>query len=128
MKVASGVNYLRACTQISVSQKSSQLTYSVTFSIQFLYFIEKVRRHSSGGSVKAADTLLQDRFKEHGFSMAAFSCVQYIGTQTIVPPTDFSKLQRAVKDTIENSAVRSPRPLSVIFQALVVCIVERKQN
>ncbi|XP_072023590.1 zinc finger FYVE domain-containing protein 1-like [Amphiura filiformis] len=72
------------------------------------------------GSLKAADTQLQERFKDHGFSMAAFSCVQYVGTQTVSPPTDFTKLQKIVKETIENSAVRSPRSLSVIYQALVV--------
>lgn len=73
--------------------------------------------------MKAADTILQERFKEHGFSMDAFSGIQYIGTQTVNTPTDFSKMKKAVTDVIENSSVRSYRPVSVIYQALKVGVV-----
>ncbi|XP_022086002.1 zinc finger FYVE domain-containing protein 1-like [Acanthaster planci] len=68
----------------------------------------------------SADAILRERFKEYGHSIDAFSCVQYIGTQTITPPTDFRSLRRAILAHVRNDSVRSPRPPTVIYNALKV--------
>ncbi|XP_071478503.1 zinc finger FYVE domain-containing protein 1-like [Diadema antillarum] len=74
--------------------------------------------HASRSRTKSADTLLQERFKEHGCHMDAFSCVQYIGVQTIEGLTNFSSLRAAILNHVNNSSVRSPRPPEVVFCAL----------
>uniref|UniRef100_A0AAY4CEQ8 FYVE-type domain-containing protein n=1 Tax=Denticeps clupeoides TaxID=299321 RepID=A0AAY4CEQ8_9TELE len=65
-----------------------------------------------------ADTLLQKRFHDLGQSTEAFSSVQYVGTQTIVPPTDYSKLLQTVQQQVKNTATRAPRQPAVVFSAL----------
>lgn len=67
-----------------------------------------------------ADTLLQKRFHELGLGTEAFSSVQYVGTQTITPPTDYGGLLKAVRHQAENSHTRSPRQPAIVFQALEV--------
>ncbi|XP_062329311.1 zinc finger FYVE domain-containing protein 1 [Osmerus eperlanus] len=65
-----------------------------------------------------ADTLLQRRFHDLGLGTEAFSSVQYVGTQTITPPTVYSALQQAVIQHVRNTATRSPRQPAIVFSAL----------
>ncbi|MGH0117890.1 UNVERIFIED_CONTAM: hypothetical protein FKN15_003921 [Acipenser sinensis] len=65
-----------------------------------------------------ADILLQKRFHELGLSTEAFSSVQYVGTQTVSPPTDYSGLLSALKQQVRNTATRSPRPPAIVYSAL----------
>ncbi|KAK5929204.1 hypothetical protein CgunFtcFv8_010455 [Champsocephalus gunnari] len=65
-----------------------------------------------------ADTLLQKRFHELGLGTEAFSSVQYVGTQTITPPTDYSRLLEAVNQQVKNTHTRSPRQPGIMFHAL----------
>uniref|UniRef100_A0AAX7SFJ8 FYVE-type domain-containing protein n=1 Tax=Astatotilapia calliptera TaxID=8154 RepID=A0AAX7SFJ8_ASTCA len=65
-----------------------------------------------------ADTLLQKRFHDLGLGTEAFSSVQYVGTQTITPPTDYSGLLEAIKQQVKNTHTRSPRQPGIVFHAL----------
>ncbi|XP_058490564.1 zinc finger FYVE domain-containing protein 1 [Solea solea] len=65
-----------------------------------------------------ADTLLKKRFHDLGLGMEAFSSVQYIGTQTITPPTNYNTLLEAVSQQVKNTHTRSPRQPGIVFQAL----------
>ncbi|XP_067364305.1 zinc finger FYVE domain-containing protein 1 isoform X1 [Channa argus] len=65
-----------------------------------------------------ADTLLQKRFHDLALGTEAFSSVQYIGTQTITPPTDYSRLLEAVNQQVKNTHTRSPRQPGIVFHAL----------
>lgn len=67
-----------------------------------------------------ADTLLQKRFHDLGSGTEAFSSVQYVGTQTITPPTDYNRLLEAVRQQVKNTHTRSPRQPGIVFQALEV--------
>lgn len=67
-----------------------------------------------------ADTMLQKRFHDLNLSTEAFSAVQYVGTQTIRPPTDYSSLLEAVKQQVKNTHTRSPRQPGIVFHALEV--------
>lgn len=67
-----------------------------------------------------ADTLLQKRFHDLGLGTEAFSSVQYVGTQTITPPTDYSGLLEAIKQQVKNTHTRSPRQPGIVFHALEV--------
>lgn len=67
-----------------------------------------------------ADTLLQKRFHDLGLGTEAFSSVQHVGTQTITPPTDYSRLLDAVKQHVGNTHTRSPRQPGIVFRALEV--------
>lgn len=67
-----------------------------------------------------ADTLLHKQFEEMDSSMGAFRSLQYVGIQTVHPPTDFKKIKSAIFKHIQDTAVRSPRSPSVVFQALKV--------
>lgn len=67
-----------------------------------------------------ADTLLQKRFHDLGLGTEAFSSVQYVGTQTITPPTDYSRLLEAVGQQVKNTHTRSPRQPGIVFHALDV--------
>lgn len=68
----------------------------------------------------SADTLLQKRFHDLGLGTEAFSSVQYVGTQTIAPPTDYSRLLEAVRQQVKNTHTRSPRQPGIVFRALEV--------
>ncbi|XP_077522696.1 zinc finger FYVE domain-containing protein 1-like isoform X1 [Amblyomma americanum] len=61
---------------------------------------------------------LKNRFGQINQSFDAFSDLQYVGIQTVRLPTCFDGLRAAVKKIMENSTVRSARPMEVIFQAL----------
>lgn len=67
-----------------------------------------------------ADTLLQKRFHDLNLGTEAFSSVQYVGTQTIAPPTDYTRLLEAVRQQVKNTHTRSPRQPGIVFQALQV--------
>lgn len=67
-----------------------------------------------------ADTLLQKRFHDLSLGTEAFSSVQYVGTQTITPPTDYTRLIEAVGQQVKNTHTRSPRQPGIVFQALEV--------
>lgn len=66
------------------------------------------------------DRLLSERFKKLSRFPEAFSSVQYWGTQTLSPPTDFRGLQNKLEQLLDNNATRSPRTPVVIFKALQV--------
>uniref|UniRef100_A0AAZ3PEM3 Zinc finger, FYVE domain containing 1 n=1 Tax=Oncorhynchus tshawytscha TaxID=74940 RepID=A0AAZ3PEM3_ONCTS len=57
---------------------------------------------------ESAERLLQERFRKLGMFPEAFSSIQYRGTRTYNPPTDFS----------DNNTTRSPRSASIIYRSL----------
>ncbi|KAM4696302.1 LOW QUALITY PROTEIN: zinc finger FYVE domain-containing protein 1-like [Rhinophrynus dorsalis] len=65
-----------------------------------------------------AETELQKRFHELGTPPEAFSSIRYVGVKTVTPPTNFSRLQEAVRRQILDTSTRSSRPLSHVFSAL----------
>ncbi|TRY89419.1 hypothetical protein DNTS_010820 [Danionella cerebrum] len=65
-----------------------------------------------------ADTQLQKRFHDLGQNTDAFSSVQYVGTQTIAPPTDYSQLLHTVHQQVNNTSQRAPRQPAIVFSAL----------
>lgn len=67
---------------------------------------------------ESADRLLQERFRRLGVFPEAFSSVQYRGTRTFNPPTDFSGLLRSLELQLDNNTTRSPRSAAVIYKAL----------
>ena len=74
----------------------------------------------SGLGDEAAELQLQRRCRELDISLDAFSALQYIGTRTRTPPTDFKNLLVRVKTQLRNINVRSPRRPAVVFSALKV--------
>lgn len=58
------------------------------------------------------------RFEKAKQSFDAFSALEYVGIRTENLPTCFDGLRAAVAKTIENSSVRSARPVEVVFEAL----------
>nr|XP_020469604.1 zinc finger FYVE domain-containing protein 1-like isoform X2 [Monopterus albus] len=72
----------------------------------------------SDKSSESVDWLLIERFRKLSRFPEAFSSVQYWGTQTLGPPTDFSGLQNKLEQLLDNNATRSPRTPVVIFKAL----------
>ncbi|XP_075043190.1 zinc finger FYVE domain-containing protein 1-like [Mixophyes fleayi] len=72
-----------------------------------------------GSTVRGqAEADLLKRFHELGTPPEAFSSVQYVGTKTVIPPTDFSQLKETVKKQVTDTSTRSSRPLSHVFTAL----------
>lgn len=69
---------------------------------------------------ESAERLLQERFRKLGLFPEAFSSIQYRGTRTHNPPTDFSGLLRSVEQQLDNNTTRSPRSAGVIYKALQV--------
>lgn len=67
-----------------------------------------------------ADIVLQKRFHDLDLSTEAFSAVQYVGTQTVIPPTDFSQLRETVTKQVKSTASRAPRQPDIVFSALQV--------
>uniref|UniRef100_A0A8D3BX28 Si:ch211-11n16.2 n=1 Tax=Scophthalmus maximus TaxID=52904 RepID=A0A8D3BX28_SCOMX len=65
-----------------------------------------------------ADTLLKKRFHDLGLGTDAFSSVQYVGIQTIAPPTDYNTLLEATRQQVRNTHTRSPRQPGIVFHAL----------
>ena len=60
------------------------------------------------------------RCREIDVSLDAFSALQYVGTRTRTPPTDFKNLLVTVKAQLRNINVRSPRRPTVVYNALKV--------
>ncbi|XP_076000034.1 zinc finger FYVE domain-containing protein 1 [Genypterus blacodes] len=86
-----------------------------------IIFQETTHTQLLGHELKApghADSLLQKRFHDLCLGTEAFSSVQYVGTQTITPPTDYSRLLRRVKQHVNNTGTRSPRQPGIVFHAL----------
>lgn len=75
---------------------------------------------------ETADRLIQERFRKLSLFPEAFSSIQYRGTRTYNPPTDFSGLLRSLEQQLDNNTTRSPRSASVIYKALQVGTM--KQN
>lgn len=71
-------------------------------------------------SLESVDRLLLERFRKLSRFPEAFSSVQYWGTQTLSPPTNFRGLQNKLEQLLDNNATRSPRTPGVIFKALQV--------
>ncbi|XP_013867787.1 zinc finger FYVE domain-containing protein 1 [Austrofundulus limnaeus] len=69
-------------------------------------------------SSESVDRLLLERFRKLSRYPEAFSSVQYLGTQTLSPPTDFRGLQNKLEQLLDNNATRSPRTPVVIYKAL----------
>lgn len=69
---------------------------------------------------ESSERLLQERFRKLDLFPEAFSSIQYRGTRTYNPPTDFSGLLRSLEHQLDNNTTRSPRSASVIFKALQV--------
>lgn len=84
--------------------------------IKILIFFSETR------SVKSPDEILKERFADVGRVPHAFSSIKYLGTRTVSPPTDFTQLIQAVKESLANSSVRSSRSPAVIFKALMVIV------
>lgn len=61
---------------------------------------------------------LRRRFDSSKQSIDAFSALDYVGVQTKQLPTCFDELREVVEKIVDNSTVRSARPVEVIFQAL----------
>uniref|UniRef100_A0A1A8BB24 Zinc finger, FYVE domain containing 1 n=1 Tax=Nothobranchius kadleci TaxID=1051664 RepID=A0A1A8BB24_NOTKA len=72
----------------------------------------------SDKSSESVERLLLERFRKLSRYPEAFSSVQYWGTQTLSPPTDFHGLQKKLEQLLDNNATRSPRTPLVIFKAL----------
>lgn len=70
---------------------------------------------------------LRKRFQELDLTIDAFSALQYVGTKTSQPPTNFRTLLLAVKSQLRNISVRSPRKPGVIYNALKVVIISHQQ-
>ncbi|KAK7925855.1 hypothetical protein WMY93_008165 [Mugilogobius chulae] len=68
--------------------------------------------------LESTDRLLQERFRKLSLFPEAFSSVQYKGTRTFNPPTDFSGLLRVLELQLDNNNTRSPRCATVIYKAL----------
>ncbi|XP_029454579.1 zinc finger FYVE domain-containing protein 1 isoform X4 [Rhinatrema bivittatum] len=64
------------------------------------------------------EKLIQERFRKLSRFPEAFSSIDYKGTRTYNPPTDFSGLRRTVEHHLENNTTRSPRHPGVIYKAL----------
>jgi len=76
------------------------------------------------GSHGAPEDFIRQRFNLMKLSTEAFSAFEYVGTRTLMPPTDFSTLANCVHSHLSNSTVRSARTPAVIFSALKVLSVK----
>ncbi|XP_046904129.1 zinc finger FYVE domain-containing protein 1-like [Hypomesus transpacificus] len=72
----------------------------------------------SDKSSESVDRLLVERFRKLGRFPEAFSSIQYRGTRTSTPPTDFGGLRHNLEQLLDNNATRSPRTPLIIFKAL----------
>ncbi|XP_061137430.1 zinc finger FYVE domain-containing protein 1 isoform X1 [Syngnathus typhle] len=86
-----------------------------------IVFHETIRTEPLGRDSKMAgngDMQLQRRFHDLGLGTDAFSSVQYVGTQTVTAPTDYSQLLEALGQQVQNTHTRSPRHPGIVFRAL----------
>lgn len=103
---AAGIRCVRSCLLTSRPIIKAPLTAFCFFSLD--------------KPAESADRLLQERFRKLGLFPEAFSSIQYRGTRTYNPPTDFSGLLRSLEQQLDNNTTRSPRSASVIYKALQV--------
>lgn len=68
----------------------------------------------------SAEEHIQKRFSDLRLSPKAFSCIEYVGTQTVSPPTDFTGLQKHVSELLCNNSVRAPRTPDIIISGLQI--------
>ena len=68
----------------------------------------------------APEDCLRMKFSELERIPKAYSCIRYVGTKTIQPPTNFSKLRHCVAELLKDNSVRASRPLRIIYSALEV--------
>ena len=85
-----------------------------------ILFVLHMEFSLSGLGDEAPELQLQRRCRELDISLDAFSALQYVGTRTRTPPTDFKNLLVTVKTQLRNINVRSPRRPAVVFSALKV--------
>jgi len=76
----------------------------------------------SAGASEPAESLLRNKFRALGLSIDAFSSLQYIGTRTKQPPTDFKSLLWAVKKQLNNNEMRCSRNPGVVYRTLKVSV------
>ena len=69
-------------------------------------------------SEKSPEDELRRRFQTLNLSTESYSAFHYIGTRTKNGSTNFKGLHEAMRMHIENTTVRSPRAVSVVFDAL----------
>ena len=69
---------------------------------------------------KSCEDELRRRFQSLGQTTESFSAFEYVGTRTQTPPTSFKSLQEAMRRHLQNTTVRSPRKVSIVFAALKV--------
>ncbi|CAF0817462.1 unnamed protein product [Didymodactylos carnosus] len=67
---------------------------------------------------KTAVEQLKERFEKMKCSYEAYSTIEYVGIQTKKLPTNFGELRSTIFSTLDNNKIRSPRKLSVIYNAL----------
>ncbi|XP_078064685.1 zinc finger FYVE domain-containing protein 1-like, partial [Mustelus asterias] len=65
-----------------------------------------------------AEQLLQKRFHQLGLSIEAFNSIEYVGTRTTVPPTNFSGFLEMVRQRTGNTSTRSRRPPAIVYNVL----------
>lgn len=80
----------------------------------------RVAECDAGSVAMSAEELLRIRFGELGYVPKAFCSVEYVGTRTTHPPTDFLGLQHCVSGLLRNNAVRVSRAPNVVIKALQV--------
>ena len=67
-----------------------------------------------------AEEYIKQHFCKLKLYPKAFSAIEYIGTQTISPPTDFVGLKKQVSELLQCNSVRSPRTIDVIYKSIEV--------
>ncbi|XP_038641961.1 zinc finger FYVE domain-containing protein 1 isoform X5 [Scyliorhinus canicula] len=65
-----------------------------------------------------AEQLLQKRFHQLSLSTEAFNSVEYVGTRTTLPPTNFSGFLEVVCRRASNTSTRSRRPPAIVYNVL----------
>lgn len=69
---------------------------------------------------KSPEDILRERFAQMEIGLDAFSSLRYVGIQTTHPPTNYKILQNVLNMEIENTTVRSPRSLEIVYKAIEV--------
>lgn len=69
---------------------------------------------------KSPEDILRERFTQMNTDLKAFSSLRYVGIQTPLPPTEYIHIKNALHLEVENTAVRSPRSITPIFEAINV--------
>lgn len=69
---------------------------------------------------KSPEDILRERFAQMEIGLDAFSSLRYVGIQTTHPPTNYKIVQNVLHLEIENTTVRSPRSLEIVYKAIEV--------